>query len=295
MALTYTWSVGNTCNWRGIERGSTLSQNQHPPQKKHTPNIRDEHAQRQPLFPYEPTFRALQEAQSRSLELAQTPTTNFRTVELVSDADTLSQLFAFLTSASPRTTAPFRLELSTVRNTLFLATAPHPRRGHIVKGGRLPSATPDWAVEALGRLGCHDAQLPFSGGHYRVVRYRMGKMVCAVRGRVDFVYEHRRPLESGESDPLRRVQPETMEGNLNVGDVEAWKTAVRSLGGGTRASAAAIATVRYASEPARGKLAATMPTLWFGRVPFVVDAVVSPKKLEVREANLLSARDRWAA
>lgn len=275
--------AGNTRSWRGIERGRNLHDIHKP--KKQTPTIRDEHAQRQPLFPYEPTFQALQKAQSHS---EQTPT-SFRTVELVSDADTLSQLFLFLTSASPRTTAPFRLELSTVRNTLFLGAAAHPRRGHTAKGGRLPSAMPDWAVDAVGRLGSHDARLPFSGGHYRVVRYRMGKMVCAVRGRVHFVYEHRRPLEGERGDPLLGVQPETIQG-----DVETWKTAVKPLGRGTTSSAIAVATVRYAAEPAQEKLASTMPTLWFGRVPFVVDAVISPK-LEVREAHLLSARDRWAA
>lgn len=291
---------GNARIWRGIPRGHVLTQ------AKRSPTVRDEHAQRQPLFPYEPTFRALAEAQiqAQAQDQAQPPfrsrdagrpdceTIRFRAVEVISDADTLAQLFGFISSPIPSKTAPFRLELSTVRNTLFLSRAEHPRRGHTAKRGRVPAAVPDWVSDAVTSAGTQDAPVPFGGGHWRVVRYRLGGIVCMVRAKVDFVYEHRQAVKDASLDPMRGVEPEMADSNTKEGKVDTWKTTVTKLGHRFHPGASGRVTVRSRSEDAQRKLAQHMPALWFGRVPFVIDAAVSPE-LEVVAAQLLSTQDKY--
>lgn len=279
---------GNAPVWRGVLRGRGLGQ------VRSALSVRDEHAQRQPLFPYEPTFRALEEAQAQaqaqSPEAAEQPFSgliNFRTVEVVSDASTLAQLFAFISTPYPNKSAPFRLELSMVRSTLFVSKAEHPRRGHKAKSGRVPTTMPDWASDAVLSLGTRDAHAPFSGGHWRVLRYRLGTMLCVVRAKVDFVYENCQTTGGTAADPLKGVRPEMVKGNEENGGIDTWKTTVKNVGRGTQAGVPGLVTVRYHSDDAKEKLSRNMPAIWFGRVPFVIDAAVS-SKLEVKDASLLS-------
>lgn len=294
---------GDARIWRGIRQGARLLTPEHNKKRDRGGGVvvGDEHAQRQPLFPYEPTFRALEATASTKED--STAITNFRTVEIIADADTLSTIFSFLLSADPRTTTPFRLELSTVRNTLFLSEAAHPRRGHTnTKAPRVASTTmPDWAAEIIAATGSKSdaaTRLPYSGGHWRVVRYRLGKMACVVRSKVDFVQSnHRVPkMEVGE-DPLRGA---TREMHLTTnGGVGTFKTTVREGGRGTTAGQAGVVTVRFPTASAERNMQRHMPLLYFGRVPFIMDTVVSSSAnggdtLRVRDAQMLSARDRFA-
>lgn len=283
---------GNAPVWRGMLRGGDLKQ------ARRALSVRDEHTQRQPLFPYEPTFRALEEAQAhaqaRHSETAgkhiREPI-HFGAVEVVSDADTLAHLFAFISSSYPSKTAPFRLELSMVRNTLFISKAEHPRRGNTAKRGRVPTTMPDWVTDAVLSLGTRGAHVPFSGGHWRLIRYRLGTMVCVVRAKVDFVYENRQTVGEIIVDPLKGMKPEIVKGD-EESDIDIWKTTVKSVGGGTQAGAPGLVIVRYQSEDAKEKLVRNMPAIWFGRVSSVIDAVVSPK-LEVMDISLLSVRAKY--
>lgn len=359
---------GNARPWHGIGRGERLLPTAARHKKKGDgPSpvevvVGDEHAQRQPLFPYEPTFRALEAAAAAAGANTNTnthdndkdlttATTDFHSVDLVSDADTLAAVFNFLLAADPRTTVPFRLELSTVRNTLFLTKAvSRPGRGHTnhnkpPRGNAWsphpsPGAVPDWAADAVADAGsspgADDARLPFSGGHWRVVRYRLGKLTCVVRGKVDFVHSnHRGPAAaapSGEGgnggddgeekakDPLRGAVREIVRGTEANNGVDTFRTLVKSAGHGTRAGLAGVVIVRSAPSSRRGgkqqKQGAGrrglgrrhMPALYFGRVPFVIDTAVSfpppsasaklppppPPPLRVRDAQMVSARDRFA-
>lgn len=294
--------IGNTRNWHGIPPDSNL----HSGHRR--PLLGNEHLARQPTFPYEPTFRALENACNDNPDQA-----NFRTISVVTDTDTLCQLFTLI--STPSKTTPFRLELSTVRNTLFIAPGQHRGRGFTKKDGgeRIKNAMPAWAADTLRFVGAAGPKLPYSGGHYRVVRYRMGDVVCAVRGRVDFVYENRsmptQPTgdekeDHEEEDPLQGVRPEIIQGGgagagsedgvdgADTVDIQTWRTTVQQLGLGTKPDTAGMASVRFPSDSAQENMEAMLPALWFGRVPFLVDTVVSPQ-LDIQEANLIYVGGRY--
>lgn len=208
----------------------------------------------------------------------------------------MTQLLSFILggSAARRVKEPFRLELKTVRNTLFIqpshkpgsnqAGPPNQRTRHD------PSiSVPDWTHGVFGHIGTRKARLSYSGGHYRLVRYRFGNVVLAVRVKVDFVYEHRKDARRANVDPLSDVQPEFMP--RQEGDVaQIWKTTVMKSGRGTRPADAGIASVRYAWQDQRVRMRALLPKLWFSRTPFVVDCKVSRPELNVREVSIVNSR-----
>lgn len=261
----------------------------------------DDHHARQPNFPYEPTLRALLATQtsddspnsssggSGSVSVSNSSSIDelhMRTVDIFTDAQVLTQLFTLI--AAPSQSRPFRLELATVRNTLFLEPGRHHGQGHTDKGGpvkRGNSRPAVWVGDALRRVGFEAPRLPFSGSHYRVVRYRLGGVVCAVRSQVDFTcgggntrrkMKTTTPCPSSSSssrvtfDPLRGVRPETIvtpvypgpccDGdNDNDGDdhengdenkylIETWRTTVKHLGRGTKPDQAGRSALRFAWE-----------------------------------------------
>ncbi|KUI54677.1 hypothetical protein VP1G_02095 [Cytospora mali] len=280
---------GNTRNWRGLRLRSSLNQEDLYTAVSRT--VRDEHAFLQPHYQYEPTFRAL--------ELAN-PNFSFKDVDIVTDCETLAHLLAFI--CGPRATRtpvtkPFRIDLFTVRNTLFIIPKEKSGRGNY---GPLPkhersdpmSTVPEWAAHVLGRMGSKDPKLPYSGGHYRLVRYRFGNVVLAVRVKVDFVYEHRKTPTRSTCDPLYGVTTEVMSApaTSTPDDGPIWKTTVKSQGLGTKPAAAGIATVRYACKSRNAALNEMLPQMWFSRTPFLVEAVVSYPSLEINDASLINSR-----
>ncbi|CAN8096254.1 unnamed protein product [Discula destructiva] len=304
--VEYTWLQGppfpavfvpgNARTWNKISAGMKLEP------IPGIPPILDEHRTRQPAFPYEPTFRALLQA------LKEPETTdkkvNFHHVDVVSDAETLALLFSFLDNPSPTTLAPFRLELSTVHNTLFLSTAVHRSLGHTDNGnGRLKPHLPPWVRHALTVHACSSGQqrlLPFSAGHVRVVRYRMGKLVLVVRAKIDWTIDNRAHSDFDDKAvrlsmrgllPERDVQKE--EGNNS--SIETFRTVVEPLGDGTPINHAGVTSVRLPGWDPAVTVAAKMPMLWFGRVPFLAAGVVAPSSdaIETRETKIFSARDAF--
>lgn len=251
--------------------------------------MRDDNFDRQPRYPYEPTFRALEAAEQ---------TTSFNEIDIVTDADTLTQLLSFImgTSSARRVKESFRLELSSVRNTLFIHPSHKPGSS---QAGPPPKKTrhdpkisvPDWAAGVLGHVGTRAAKLPYSGGHYRLVRYRFGNVVLAVRVKIDFVYEHRKDSRRAGADPLRDVQPEFIP--RHDGDVaQVWRTTAKRQGLGTKPAAAGVASVRYMWQDPRARMRALLPGLWFSRSPFVVDCQVGYPGLLVKEVALVNSR-QW--
>lgn len=271
----------------------------------------DEHHARQPTFPYEPTLRALlavtqqQHDNSDNANAHEPPRrVNMRAVEIFTDAHVLSQLFTFIIS-EPEHARPFRLELSTVRNTLFLEAGRHHGQGHTKRrNGRVKHDMPAWAPDTFRKAGAEEPRLPFSGGHYRVVRYRMGNIVCAVRSKVDFVHDSRKRPSKATFDPLLGVRPEMIvtpqkdnDSNIdenNDEEIQTWRTTVKNLGTGTKPDQAGKATLRFAGEgddddgasSSRRRFSTTeLPLLWFSRTTYLVEAVVS-QTLTVLESKL---------
>lgn len=281
-------SAGNARTWRGLTIDTSLDQDDIRSITSQT--IRDDNLNRQPRYPYEPTFRALESSQKA---------TSFKDIDIVTDAETLTQLLSFImgTSSERRVKESFRLELTTVRNnTLFICPSHKPGSS---QAGPPPKKTrhdpqvsvPDWAAGVLGNIGTRAARLPYSGGHYRLVRYRFGSVVLAVRVKVDFVYEHRKDSRRAGDDPLRDVRPEFIP--REDGDVaQVWRTTVKQQGLGTKPAGAGIASVRYMWQDPKARMRALLPRLWFSRSPFVIDCQVSHPDLRVREVALVNSR-QW--
>lgn len=284
--LTRT-STGNARTWRGIKIDTSLDEDD--VRSIASQKIRDENLNRQPRYPYEPTFRALESAQK---------VTSFKEIDIVTDDETLTQLLSFImgTSSARRVKESFRLELTSVRNTLFIHPSYKPGSS---QAGPPPKKTrhdpkvsvPDWAADVLSHVGTHAAKLPYSGGHYRFVRYRFGHVVLAVRVKVDFVYEHRKDAKRADVDPLRDVQPGFMP--REDGDVaQVWRTTVKKQGLGTKPAGAGVASVRYMWQDPKTRMRALLPQLWFSRSPFVIDCQVSYPDLRVKEVALVNSR-QW--
>lgn len=253
--------------------------------------IRDEHAFLQPQYPYEPTFRALEVANADI---------SFTDVDIVMDADTLTRLLAFICgpgASGTSTTQPFRLDLCTVRDTLFVVPKEKPGSGH---AGPLPknegsngmNTVPTWAAHVLGRKGSEDPRLPYSGGHYRLIRYRFGTVVLAVRVKVNFVYEHHKAPARSSSDPLYEATDEVNTVPTAPGGIPN-KTAVKVQGLGTSPGAAGIATVRYRFQDRKAKLNEMMSHLWFSRTSFLVEGVVTYPTLEIKDASLINSQQYY--
>lgn len=226
---------------------------------------------------------------------------SFRGVDIVTDADTLTRLLAFICgsgASGTQTMQPFRLDLSTVRDTLFVIPKEKPGRGH---AGPLPkrersnpmTTVPEWAAHVLGRKGSNDPRLPYSGGHYRLIRYRFGNVVLAVRVKVEFVYEHRKAPARPSCDPLYGITPEVVSASILPDGMTNWKTTVKAQGLGTSPGAAGMATVRYTSQDRNAKLNEMMPQLWFSRTPFLVEGVVAYPTLEIKDASLVNSQQYY--
>lgn len=224
--------------------------------------------------------------------------TSFKEIDIVTGSETLTQLLSFIMGASSARPAKesFRLELTSVRNTLFIHPSHKPgssQAGPPAKKVRHDPrvSVPDWAAGALGHVGTHAPKLPYSGGHYRLVRYRFGHVVLAVRVKVDLVYEHHKDSTRSGADPLRDVQPQFMP--RQHGDVaQVWRTTVKEQGIGTRPANAGVASVRYAWQDPKEQMRALLPALWFSRTPFVIDCQVSYPDLRVKGAALVNSR-QW--
>lgn len=279
--------------WQGIATPSPALEAASEP-----PAIIDEHPQRQQSFPYEPTFKVLQTLhEQQSSTPRSNPTTNFRHVDIVCDAATLATLFKFLEDPDPAKRTAFRLELATVRNTLFITTATHRGRGYTDKGGRGPM--PAWvgpALTTLGTGGHATGPLFLSGNHFRIVRYRLGSLVLVVRTKVDFALENRAPLPRKENPPFRGCKYERYHTTDEEGKqhVLGFQTLVKQgEGRRTRPDAAGLTSVRFAKWDCKTTLTAKMPLLWFGRTPFILDGVVS-RDFRVMETKLYCARESYA-
>lgn len=246
----------------------------------------DEHHARQPKLPFEPTLRALLAVQATD----KGPHVNMRTVEIFTDAEVLSELFKSI--SNPAKARPFRVDLSVVRNILFIEEVRQHGRGHTDKGGRVKPSMPVWATNAVRKIAFEEPRLPLSGGHYRVVRYRLGDVVCAVRCKVDFVCESRKiPPHDAAFDPLGGIRPETI--NEEEGGIKTWRTTIRHLGMGTKPDQAGRTTLRFTSDDSTAYfnhlMATELPLLWFSRTSYIADTILT-KHMTVIESRLRALR-----
>lgn len=225
----------------------------------------------------------------------------FDDIDVVTDSETLTQLLCFI--CGPRAcespvTQPFRLDLSTVRDTLFIIPKSKPGRGHtgpLPKHKRAESrqVVPEWAADVLGRLGSDVPELPNGGGHYRLVRYRFGDVVLAVRVKVDVVYEHRESQIRSSCDPLYGGTTEPMSAPTYPEGSPICRTTVKAQGLGTKPESTAMAIVRCLDQDPKSSLNEMIRRLWFSRTTFLVEGVVTYPALEIQEASLIDSRQYY--
>lgn len=282
--------TGNSRTWQGLELDTNLQEAAvgHDPSQA----VHDDSFNRQPRYPYEPTFRALEYTQQDN---------SFKHIDIVTDVTTLTKLLAFIMGASSGrpVNEPFRLDLFSVRDTLFLVPSQKPGSSQVgpdpKRLRRDPRrVVPDWCDDVVGHIGTRSPRLPYSGNHYRVVRYRFGNIVLAVRVKVDFVYEHRKDAKREDVDPLRDVQP-VFWPKLDSDVAQVWKTTVKQQGLGTRPAGAGIASVRYIWQDKMRKLKQLFPQMWFSRTPFVIDCEVNYPDLEIKGAALINSRNSFSS
>lgn len=226
---------------------------------------------------------------------------SFKDIDIVTDVDTLTELLAFF--CGPRAfvtslTQPSRLDLCTIHNTLFIIPKVKPGRGY---AGPLPkherpnpkTTMPAWADGVFARMGSTDPKLPYSGGHYRLVRYNFGDMVLAVRVKVDFIYEPRETRSHASCDPPYRASAEVVSTSASTNGIPVRKTTVKVQGLGTQRSETGMATVRYLYQSHNEKLGEMIPRLWFSRTTFLAEGVVKYPSLEIKEASLIDCREYY--
>lgn len=261
--------------------------------------ISDDHLAYQPNYPFEPTFRALATFADNNPADSKL---NFSAIDVVTDNETLANVYNFL--ANHHKTGAFRIDCTSINNSVFVTTKQHHGRGHTDKGRRVGDRIPTWAADAVTRTAAYNnSTLPSSGSHYRLVRYSLGDIECAVRAKIDFAYNHRQePLTDAQqqADPLQGSQPVKMAPNKDGTVIPAaGQTVVKPAGRGTKPDKVGVTAVRYAatqphfdSYTRRISLARCMPALWFGRIAYLADAVVtSPRDLVVERTTLLPARE----
>lgn len=281
--------------WRGVPRGYDLRK------VKYKTMILDEHSAEQSSFPYEPTFRALEEAQKQAHTQGSdapgqplTEAFNFSGVNLVTDSNVLVQLFDFVSGPTPTTTPYFRLEVSVFDNTLFLHNAERKYGGQVVGRSRVPDTVTGFVDRALFSLGTREPAAPFSGSHWRVVRYRLGTMTCVVRARVDCVCEPDDISHNKAADPLRGMKRQLARTREDNGHIMFRATSAHHVGDRDQVGRPAVLSARHELESAEQRRDRIMPRIWFGRVPILVDTTFS-RKMEVKEARVLSMYDHYAA
>ncbi|KAL1871095.1 hypothetical protein Daus18300_004840 [Diaporthe australafricana] len=277
---------GNSRTWQGLMLDTSLPKAAVGHDSSQA--VHDDSYNRQSRYPYEPTFRALEYTQ---------PDNSFKHVDIVTDVNTLTKLHAFIigiSSGVPKGES-FRLDLFSVRDTLFLLPSQKPGSSQVGPDPKklrrdLKSEVPHWCADVIGHIGTSSPKLPYSGNHYRVVRYRFGDVVVAVRVKVDIVYEHRKDAKRANVDPLRDVQP-VFWPKQDTDVAQVWKTTVKEQGLGTKPAGAGIVSVRYTWEDKMRKLKAMFPHVWFSRTPFVIDCEVNSPDLEIKGASLINSRN----
>jgi hypothetical protein len=236
----------------------------------------------------------------RALEAAG-KVTSLKGVDIVADEEALTLLRTFIKATAPGVKG-FRLELKTVGKTLFIHKAHQPgssQAGPPTKKTRHdPSKSPpDWAPGVFGHMGTREARLPYSGGHYRLVRYRLGHVVIVVRLKVDLVDVRKNPNNdppAPDVDPLRDVQPTFLprqEGELS----RIWKTTVIKAGTGSRPGAPGVVSVRYSWQDVTTKKQSMVAQMYWARLSNLVDIRVSYPDLRFKEGHVHNMRNWYTS
>ncbi|KAK5685663.1 hypothetical protein LTR17_027030 [Elasticomyces elasticus] len=137
------------------------------------PRLVDQHAYRLPKYPFEPIFCAMD---------VMNPQRQLDDVDIIANRNSLRKLLDF---AAGRSQEPFRIDLHLVRQTLFLTR--REESALIMTSGR--RNTGGYGQNFEKTFTTPVAGLESSSSHHRVIKYRLGSLICAVHFEIDAQYD----------------------------------------------------------------------------------------------------------
>ncbi|KAK3618029.1 hypothetical protein LTR22_026515 [Elasticomyces elasticus] len=159
-------------------------------------------------------------------------------VDIIANRNSLRKLLDF---AAGRSQEPFRIDLHLVRQTLFLTR--REESALIMTGGR--RNTGGYGQNFEKTFTTPVPGLESSSSHHRVIKYRLGFLICAVRFEIDAQYD----------------DPDALGVQIDVA-----RDLAAALGGNP------VPASRLAELKAKKKVQVSqaMPQLWFGRTPYLI-------------------------
>ncbi|KAK5689250.1 hypothetical protein LTR17_026400 [Elasticomyces elasticus] len=215
------------------------------------PRLVDQHAYRLPKYPFEPVFCAMD---------VMNPQRQLDDVDIIANRNSLRKLLDF---AAGRSQEPFRIDLHLVRQTLFLTR--REESALIMTGGR--RNTGGYGQNFEKTFTTPVAGLESSSSHHRVIKYRLGSLICAVRFEIDAQYDDPDAL-GVQSDVARDLAAGMEHLALQAPIFPNHKAgSIRVALGGTPVPASRLAELKAKKKV---QISQAMPQLWFGRTPYLI-------------------------
>lgn len=203
-----------------------------------------------PIHPFEPVFQAM---------FITNPDMRLDEVDIIVNRNSLRKLFDF---ASGKKQDAFRMDLHMVKDTLFICRRER-NFGSLVHGPH----DPGFGHSFENAFTKTEEELNSSGGHHRVIRYRIGQLNCVVRFEVDAYYEDSDKSNSASTSPQALEDAIKLMAHLDLNQASpqsAMKGATMAVRRGTFVSSSKLAEIKL------GKGAGAIPQLWFGRTPHLL-------------------------
>ncbi|KAK5113790.1 hypothetical protein LTR62_003174 [Meristemomyces frigidus] len=181
-------------------------------------------------------------------------------IDIIVNRNSLRKLLDF---AAGKRQDPFRIDLHLVHQTLFLTR--REKSARVMMGCN--RNTRGYGQNFEKTFTTPVAGLNSSSSHHRVIKYRLGSLICAVRFEIDAQY----PSGSGASD----VQPDTEDLAAAVEHLALESPLTpKHQAGSVRVSLAGhpVPASRLAELKAKKKVQTSqaLPQLWFGRTPYLI-------------------------
>ncbi|PVH92136.1 geranylgeranyl pyrophosphate synthetase [Periconia macrospinosa] len=203
-----------------------------------------------PVHPFEPVFQAMS---------ITNPDMRLDEVDIIVNRNSLRKLLDFV---SGKQQYAFRMDLHMVKDTLFICRRER-NFGSLVHGPHDPGFGHSFE-DAFTKT---EEELKSSGGHHRVIRYRLGQLNCIVRFEVDAYYEDSDESNSASTSPQALEDAINLMAHLDLNQAppqSAMKGATMVVRRGTFVSSSKLAEIKL------GKSAGAIPQLWFGRTPHLL-------------------------
>lgn len=203
-----------------------------------------------PIHPFEPVFQAM---------FITNPNMRLDEVDIIVNRNSLRKLLDFV---SGKQQGAFRMDLHMVKDTLFICRRERNFES-LVHGPHNPGLGHSFA----GAFTKTEEELNSSGGHHRVIQYRIGQLSCVVRFQVDAYYDDSDDSNSASTSPQVLEDVLKLMAHLDLNQASPRSTvkgATMAVRRGTFVSSSKLAEIKL------GKGTGAIPQLWFGRTPHLL-------------------------